>query len=350
MDKDSAAVMLSVILIVSAFLLIAFKIADLIKRFRRDTEYILSEMNRAESDVGYRYWRRELRCHYLCLIPFVTERNVMRLYHRLYHRPAKEKKEKRSDGFGHIIAPSVIGACICAVCLCGVSWAWFSASASTGTATMHSAAFAIENVQIAADGGASAALTTDENGRYTTSSLAPGTYTLSFHAAQDSTSKNGYCCITVFENGEAAGTAYYTVNIGSDSYTLTVKTAGAAIVKIEPIWGDVNGRISAGTPTLVSGSTITVGNVADSGSNSQTPDDTVTAEPTDEPAVTTAPDRSPTESEPNTPETSAPTVSPAQPEESGSTEQTTAPETEAAEETTAAPAEPISDVSNEEDS
>ena len=116
MDKDSAAVMLSVILIVSAFLLIAFKIADLIKRFRRDTEYILSEMNRAESDVGYRYWRRELRCHYLCLIPFVTERNVMRLYHRLYHRPAKEKKEKRSDGFGHIIAPSVIGACICAVC------------------------------------------------------------------------------------------------------------------------------------------------------------------------------------------------------------------------------------------
>lgn len=346
MDKDSAAIMLSVILIVSAFLLIALKIADFIKRFRRDTEHILSEMNRTESDSGYRYWRRELRCHYLCLIPFVTERNVMRLYHRLYHRTAKEKKEKRSDGFGHIIAPSVIGACLCAACLCGVSWAWFSASASTGVATIHSAAFAIENVQIAADDGSIAALSTDENGRYTTSSLAPGTYDLSFRAAQSSTSTKGYCCITVFENSEAAGTVYYTANVGSDSYTVTVKTEETAVVKIEPIWGDVNSRISAGTPTFASGSTITVGSAA--GCDAPVPDNTVTTEPTDEPSVTTASDSSPRESEPVTPETSVPPVSQTEPEESGSADQTSAPsETE---ETTAAPAGPVSDVSNEEDS
>lgn len=38
------------------------------------------------------------------------------------------QKEKHSDNIVHILAPSVLGLCICAVCLCGMSWAWFTAS------------------------------------------------------------------------------------------------------------------------------------------------------------------------------------------------------------------------------
>lgn len=63
-------------------------------RFNRNTQRITSKMQWVHDCDEYRYWRRELRCHYLCLIPFVTRRNVMRLYRRIYHKPKHENKEK----------------------------------------------------------------------------------------------------------------------------------------------------------------------------------------------------------------------------------------------------------------
>lgn len=86
MDNDSGMIIILTVLIVSTFLLIIYKLGEFFTEFNRDTRYILLEMNRAVDSDEYRYWRRELRCHYLCLIPFLAERNVMRLYHRLYHR------------------------------------------------------------------------------------------------------------------------------------------------------------------------------------------------------------------------------------------------------------------------
>ena len=104
MENDSGMIIILTVLIVSAFLLIIYKLAEFFTEFNRDTRYILLEMNRAADSDEYRYWRRELRCHYLCLIPFVTERNVMRLYHR-----PKHAEKNRSDGLSHLLALSVIG-------------------------------------------------------------------------------------------------------------------------------------------------------------------------------------------------------------------------------------------------
>ena len=80
MDNDSGALILLIVLIVSAFLLIVLKLAQFSNHFSREKQYLLTEMHRAADYNEYRYWRRELRCLYLCLIPFVTERNVMRVY------------------------------------------------------------------------------------------------------------------------------------------------------------------------------------------------------------------------------------------------------------------------------
>lgn len=74
MENDSGMIIILTVLIVSAFLLIIYKLAEFFTKFNRDTRYILSEMNRAADSDEYRYWRRKLRCLYLCLIPFVTER------------------------------------------------------------------------------------------------------------------------------------------------------------------------------------------------------------------------------------------------------------------------------------
>ena len=121
MENDSGALIILTVLIVSAFLLIIYKLAEFFTEFNRDTRYILLEMNRAADSDEYRYWRRELRCHYLCLIPFVNERNVMKVYPVFFHRAKHATKEKRSDGLMHILAPSVLAICLCAICLCGVS-------------------------------------------------------------------------------------------------------------------------------------------------------------------------------------------------------------------------------------
>lgn len=133
MGNDNVTVILLTVLIVSAFLPIVFKLAEFFSGFNQVRRYILMGMRRAEDHNEYLYWRRELHCHYLCLIPFVNERNAMDLYNRLFHRPQHYKKVKNNDGIMRILAPSVISICICAVCLCGVSWAWFTSSSSTVT-------------------------------------------------------------------------------------------------------------------------------------------------------------------------------------------------------------------------
>ena len=141
MDNDSGALILLIVLIVSAFLLIVIKLAQFVNHFSREKQYLLTEMNRAADYNEYRYWRRELRCLYLCLIPFVTERNVMKVYPVFFHWTKHATKEKRSDGLMHILAPSMLAICICAICLCGVSWAWFTASTSTGTTAIQSSSY-----------------------------------------------------------------------------------------------------------------------------------------------------------------------------------------------------------------
>lgn len=94
MDNDSSALILLIVLMVSAFLLILIRLAKFVNDFGREKQYLLNEKNRAADYNEYRYWRRELRCLYLCLIPFVTERNVMRVYPVFFHRAKHAAKEK----------------------------------------------------------------------------------------------------------------------------------------------------------------------------------------------------------------------------------------------------------------
>ena len=85
-----------------------------------------------------------LRCHYLCLIPFVNERNVSGAYSFFFHQPKRAEKETRIDGVFHILAPSLAAFCLCAVCLCGASWAWFTASSGVGAAKIQAATYTVK--------------------------------------------------------------------------------------------------------------------------------------------------------------------------------------------------------------
>lgn len=321
MDNDSGALILLIVLIVSAFLLIVLKLAQFSNHFSREKQYLLTEMHRAADYNEYRYWRRELRCLYLCLIPFVTERNVMRVYPVFFHRAKHATKEKRSDGLMHILAPSMLAICICAICLCGASWAWFTASTSTGTAQIQSSSYKL-SYQIGSDTAELA-----ETG--TAYTLTSDTTVITLKAT-GTAGATGYCSIKIGDE------TYYTEQIrvnDTSEFTFTVKAAAGTQITLIPKWGTYSHAA-----TLHNGDVITA--TGSQPSNTQTPDNTVTTEPSTEPTAPTAPttpSSTPAESATTAPEPSA--TAPTQPE-STDTEPSSAPETATPENTTAAQTEP----------
>lgn len=326
MDNDSGALILLIVLIVSAFLLIVLKLAQFSNHFSREKQYLLTEMHRAADYNEYRYWRRELRCLYLCLIPFVTERNVMRVYPVFFHRAKHATKEKRSDGLMHILAPSMLAICICAICLCGASWAWFTASTSTGTTAIQSSSYKL-SYQIGSDKEAELA----ETG--TAYTLTAGTTSITITLKATGTAgATGYCSITV------GSKTYYTEQIFVDgTFTFTVNAAANTQIILTPKWGTYSHDA-----TLHKGEGIPA--TGSQQSNTQAPDNTVTAEPSTEPTPTTptaptTPSSTPAESATTAPEPSATAPAATQPEPTD-TEETPAPETATPENTTAAQTEP----------
>lgn len=147
------------------------------------------------------------------------------------------QKEKHSDNIVHILAPSVLGLCICAVCLCGMSWAWFTASTAASATTIRSATLRIEEVKLG-----DKKLTSDGNGGYTiTEQLTEGSYTLSFKATENSTATKGFCKISI-KIGNSAETSYDTVDIADkNAHTVTITVNNNSneniTITVEPIWG-----------------------------------------------------------------------------------------------------------------
>lgn len=331
MDNDSGALILLIVLIVSAFLLFVIKLAQFVNHFSREKQYLLTEMNRAADYNEYRYWRRELRCLYLCLIPFVTERNVMKVYPVFFHRAKHATKEKRSDGLMHILAPSMLAICICAICLCGVSWAWFTASTSTGTTAIQSSSYKLF-YQIGSD-------TTELAEAGTAYTLTSDTTVITLKA-NGTAGATGYCSITV------GSETYYTEQIFVDgTFTFTVNAAADTEITLTPKWGSCAVRDNA---NLIDGEITVTGSQQ---SNTQTPDNTVINEPSTEPTPTTptAPttqSSTPAESATTAPEPSATAPAATQPETTD-TEPSPAPETATPENTTAAQTEPPTTVESE---
>lgn len=326
MDNDSGALILLIVLIVSAFLLIVLKLAQFVNHFSREKQYLLTEMHRAADYNEYRYWRRELRCLYLCLIPFVTERNVMKVYPVFFHRAKHATKEKRSDGLMHILAPSMLAICICAICLCGVSWAWFTASTSTGTTAIQSSSYKLL-YQVGED--ATATELAEAGTAYT---LTSDTTVITLKA-NGTAGATGYCSITV------GSETYYTEQIFVDgTFTFTVNAAAGTEITLTPKWGSCAVRDNA---NLIDGEITVTGSQQ---SNTQTPDNTVINEPSTEPTPTTpttptTPSSTPAESATTAPEPSATAPAATQPETTD-TEPSPAPAATTPENTTAVLTEP----------
>lgn len=286
-------------------LLVVCAVVVFLSNFSSGTRQITGEMRRAFDDEEYNYWHRELRCHYLCLIPFVNGRNVMHIYNFFFNRSQRGEK-KRGDGLFHLLAPSVIGALLCVVCLCGASWAWFSAYTSTGETVIKSSEYNI-----------TAAVRDSENSpvevKNNACTVADGVYKVTL-SAKGSQSATGYCRV------EIGGKIYYTEQITAvGSFTFTIKTTGSSDVEFVSKWGSCAVRTKENT--IVSGAEISViGTVtreepeppADKLEPETTEPTTAAPPPTTAPApTTTAPAPTTTAPAPTTTAPAPPTTAPA---------------------------------------
>ena len=229
MGNKSGALILLIMLIVSAFVILMVKLAAYIRHFNGETRRIIMKMQRAADEKEYCYWHKMLRCHYLCLIPFVNERNVSGAYSFFFHQPKRAEKETRIDGVFHILAPSLAAFCLCAVCLCGASWAWFTASSGIGAAKVQAATYTVK-IERETDTGVW------QPCEYPISLHGPKTYNLRITAT--GTATDGFCDVKIGD------TTYQTAQIpkGSGSaFSFKVQANENAKLTITPKWGTGSG-------------------------------------------------------------------------------------------------------------
>lgn len=297
-----------ILLVISAAILTLpiAKLASFWRGFAAHTRYICREMDHADSYEEYRKWRGELRCHYLCLIPFVNGRNVMRLYNRIYHRADKVKKE-RKDSLVPLLLPSVLGIFICTVCVCGMTWAWYTASVETPTQKLTSAYYEVTVESVTRADGTE--ISPIENGSY---SLAQGnTYTVILTASGTVKECGGYCLI---QN-----------DAGDKTYTQTFKPGESITVQFTPntsgsyTFSGVWGSLPTGTAEYLHYTDAVTDPVSDNG------DTPAQSDPTGQPSEpTTAPKEPETSAEPTPADTEPSVTSAPEPEtESASDSSTT---------------------------
>lgn len=223
----------------------------------------------------------------------------MRLFTRVGYRPKRIETKEQSDGLLHLLALSAVGLCACLICLCGVSWAWFTATASSGTAVIQAATYTVD---VSADENDKVEIT-PESGTTTVTFAAAGEYTVTL--TPSGTASTGYCKISY------AGASYYTEQLPSGSLHFTVNADADSKLTVTPQWGSYSGTPNLSSDGTIGNATGTAGNTAD-----------MSAEQT---TASAAPSYSPEESAASTPDASAdPTT--AQPESVSGGEQAPAPE------------------------
>ncbi len=248
----NGAFMMIALVVAAAFL--AFwivKLASFWNAFTEETRFICHEMDCAHNQRAYRCWQRELRCHFLCLIPFVNKKNVAKVYRFLFPGGLFVQKQPRKDSLTPLLMPSLLGMCICLMCVCGMTWAWHTASIETPTQKMTAAYYEV-TVETVMNGETKIEPNTD--GSY--SLEANTTYTITLKAGGSVKECGGYCLI---ENGDKTVT-YYTQTFKPDeTITIELRITQKGNYTFTGVWGSIPSAVDEAdiykdTPATADGS------------------------------------------------------------------------------------------------
>lgn len=237
MDLDYGSLLLIGLLALFFGVVFAARLIDFFMMFRRDSQYIKCEMRRAHTYSEYCYWRRELRCHRLCLLPFVNSENAGRVYNALFGHGKKKKPEAapKKHGLFAILAPSFVGGLVCLACLCSGSWAWFTANVGGAAQPIQAAQFGV-TVAVKASNTGSAVQPVPES-LLQFRLAANTTYAVTITATGSATT--GFCSMQLNESG------YLTPQLcPGQSITFTYTPNTAANLVVQPQWGTAAAAVS----------------------------------------------------------------------------------------------------------
>lgn len=179
-----------------------------------------------------------------------------------YTGKREHPQEKKPASLTALLMPSLLGVAICLVCLCSLTWAWFTATQNSGVQPIQSAT---ATVTASLNGTVLGELPIEEG--------MTGTGTLTLH--MDGSAQYAYVLIKV--GGTECRTGYLSAN---KDYTITVNERGAALTLC---WGKQDDQ--SGTAVVENGGSIgtaqpsntTAEQPAVNGDSQQTPDATVPA-------------------------------------------------------------------------
>ncbi len=147
----------------------------------------------------------------------------MRFVRRLFYQPKHAKAAGGDASIYRSLAPSLAGMALCTVCLCGTSWAWFTATATTSVEAIQTSTYVVD----ASVNDSKCQKNTDGITSYEFSNA--GTYSVVL--APVGTATTGYCVL------KFGGDTYYTPQLTTGSMTISVVSAGNQTLTITPQWG-----------------------------------------------------------------------------------------------------------------
>lgn len=128
-----------------------------------------------------------------------------------YTGKREHPQEKKPASLTALLMPSLLGVAICLVCLCSLTWAWFTATQNSGVQPIQSATATV-----------TASLNDTALGELPIEEGMTGTGTLTLH--MDGSAQYAYVLIKV------GGTEYHTGYLSATKdYTITVNESGAAL-------------------------------------------------------------------------------------------------------------------------
>jgi len=129
-----------------------------------------------------------------------------------YTGKREHPQEKKPASLTALLMPSLLGVAICLVCLCSLTWAWFTATQNSGVQPIQSATATV-----------TAKLGDTDLGELKVGEPCSlnGTGTLTLH--MDGSAQYAYVVIKVGD------TEYHTDYLTADGYTITVNESGAAL-------------------------------------------------------------------------------------------------------------------------
>lgn len=150
-----------------------------------------------------------------------------------YTGKREHPQEEKPASLTALLMPSLLGVAICLVCLCSLTWAWFTATQNSGVQPIQSAT---ATVTASLNGTVLGELPIEEG--------MTGTGTLTLH--MDGSAQYAYVLIKV--GGTECRTGYLSAN---KDYTITVNESGAALTLC---WGKQDDQ--SGTAVVENGGSI----------------------------------------------------------------------------------------------